>query len=97
MSSRWKTLLALGASTAMLLPLTASVATATSSAVPASTVEWGNCTATFVRSASGIVNETDRECDDAQNGWVDADVYLQFRPLQGRPNPACDAEVHSQL
>lgn len=61
-------------------------------AVPARTVTFdgGNCTAKFVRSASGIVNETRRECVGDQNPWVDADVKLQFRPLEGKPNPTCD-------
>ena len=39
--------------------------------------------ATFVRSASGIINETNRVNLDpagAQNPWTNADVYLQFRP-----------------
>lgn len=63
-------------------------------ATPATTVTFdgGNCTAKFVRSASGIVNETQRECVGDQNPWVDADVRLQFRPLDGKPNPACDPE-----
>lgn len=63
-------------------------------AVPARTITFdgGNCTAKFVRSASGIVNETNRECTGDQNPWVDADVRLQFRPLNGKPNPACDPE-----
>ena len=61
-------------------------------AVPARTLTFdgGNCTAKFVRSASGIVNETNRECIGEQNPWIDADVKLQFRPLNGKPNPACD-------
>ena len=63
-------------------------------AVPARTVEFdgGNCTAKFVRSASGIVNETHRECVGDQNPWIDADVRLQFRPLDGKPNPTCDPQ-----
>lgn len=67
-------------------------ANAQAKAVPARTVtfEAGTCTAKFVRSASGIVNETSRECVGDQNPWVDADVRLQFRPLDGRPNPTCD-------
>ena len=68
----------------------AGVAQAKSSAVPAGTGEWSNCTATFVRSASGIVNETNRTCMGAQNGWTGLNVYLQFRPTNGTPNPACD-------
>lgn len=61
-------------------------------AVPAGTVTFdgGNCTAKFVRSASGLVMETRRECVGEQNPWVDADVILQFRPLAGKPNPECD-------
>lgn len=67
-------------------------ANAYAQAVPARTVTFddGNCTAKFVRSASGIVNETNRECTPDQNPWVDADVRLQFRPLNGKPNPTCD-------
>ena len=63
-------------------------------AMPARTVtfEGGTCTAKFVRSASGIVNETNRECDGAQNPFVDEDVRIQFRPLNGTPNPECDPE-----
>ena len=63
-------------------------------AVPAGTVTFdeGRCTAKFVRSASGIVNETHRECEGDQNPWIDADVRLQFRPLDGRPNATCDPE-----
>jgi hypothetical protein len=56
------------------------------------TFDGGNCTAKFVRSASGIVNETNRECTGDQNPWVDADVRIQFRPLNGTPNPTCDPE-----
>ena len=56
------------------------------------TFDGGNCTAKFVRSASGIVNETNRTCTGDQNPWIDADVRLQFRPLNGTPNPACDPE-----
>ena len=68
------------------------VGAAIGKATPARTITFdgGNCTAKFVRSASGIVNETSRECAGDQNPWVDADVRLQFRPLDGKPNPACD-------
>jgi hypothetical protein len=70
-------------------------------ATPAATKTWaGHYQATFVRSASGIINETNRVNLDAggpQNDWTSADVYLQFRPLTGpngaggpTPNPACD-------
>lgn len=81
---------------------TASVAAAPATgitATPASTVTWaGTYTAKFVRSASGIINETNRvNSAGAQNNWTSADVYLQFRPLTGpsgtgspTPNPACD-------
>ena len=63
-------------------------------AVPARTVtfENGTCSAKFVRSASGIVNETSRTCTGDQNPWVEGDVRLQFRPLDGKPNPTCDPE-----
>jgi hypothetical protein len=68
-------------------------------ATPAATKTWANHSATFVRSASGIITETNRvNLDPAgpQNPWTSADVYLQFRPLTGptggspTPNPACD-------
>lgn len=62
-------------------------------AVPAGTASFGGtCTAKFVRSSSGIVNETERECTGQQNPWTTADVYLQFRPLtpDSKPNPACN-------
>jgi hypothetical protein len=69
-------------------------------ATPAATKTWAGHSATFVRSASGIINETNRvNLDPAgpQNPWTSADVYLQFRPLTGpsssgspTPNPACD-------
>ena len=55
-------------------------------ATPAATKTWAGHTATFVRSASGIINETNRvNLDPAgpQNPWTSADVYLQFRPLTG--------------
>ena len=72
--------------------LVTGVASASSTAVPAGTASFdgGNCTAKFVRSASGIVNETNRECTGAQNPWTSADVQLQFRPLDSTPNPAWD-------
>ena len=57
-------------------------------AVKAGTATFGgnDCTATFVRSASGIINETNRNCISGDhNGY-----YLQFRPVVGTPNPACD-------
>ena len=63
-------------------------------AVPARTITFANgeCTAKFVRSASGIVHETKRECVGDQNPWVDADVVIHYRPLApgSRPNPQCD-------
>jgi hypothetical protein len=60
-------------------------------AVPAGTATFSGCTARFVRSASGIVNETNRVCPNAaQNPWASADVYLQFRPINGTPNSNCD-------
>ncbi|MGE5098051.1 MAG: hypothetical protein ACM3SO_23145 [Betaproteobacteria bacterium] len=61
-------------------------------AVPATVVSFdgGNCSAKFVRSSSGIVNETNRTCLGAQNPWTSANVILQFRPLDSTPNPACD-------
>ena len=70
-------------------------------ATPAATKTWAGHQATFVRSASGIINETNRvNLDSAgpQNSWTSADVWLQFRPLTGptgtgttpTPNPNCD-------
>lgn len=58
-------------------------------AVPASTLSFdnSNCVAKFVRAASGIVNETARHCNTGL--WADGYI-LQFRPLNGPPNPACD-------
>jgi hypothetical protein len=60
-------------------------------AVPAGTASFdnGNCTAKFVRSASGIINETNRVC---QPGDLFAGAYLQFRPVSGTPNPNCDPD-----
>jgi hypothetical protein len=60
--------------------------------------DGGNTSAQFVRSASGIINETNRVGLNAttQNPWSSFDVWLQFRPLSGpsgtgspTPNPAC--------
>jgi hypothetical protein len=68
-------------------------------ATPAATKTWaGTYTAKFVRSASGIINETNRtNSAGPQNDWTNADVLLQFRPLTGpdgtgspTPNPDCD-------
>jgi len=50
------------------------------------TFDNGNCTARFNRSASGIINETQRTCDF----FGFEDVHIQFRPLDGRPNPSCE-------
>ena len=63
-------------------------------AVPAKSISFdgGNCTAKFVRSASGLVHETKRECVGDQNPWVDEDVVIHFRPLNGKANPECDPE-----
>ena len=81
------------AAPAMAAPATGITAT------PAATVTWaGTYTATFVRSASGIINETNRtNSAGAQNNWTNADVWLQFRPLTGpggtgspTPNPNCN-------
>ncbi|HET9651609.1 MAG TPA: hypothetical protein VFP36_05435 [Usitatibacter sp.] len=56
-------------------------------AVPAGTATFagGNCTATFVRSASDIVNVTDIACQGTS-----AEVYLQFRPLSSKPDARCN-------
>jgi hypothetical protein len=62
-------------------------------AVPAGSGTWGNCSGTFVRSASGIVNETNRVCgtgDSEDIATYGAPVYVQFRPQGGTPNAACD-------
>src|SRR4051794_15077287 len=66
-------------------------------AVPAATRHFAvTYSATFVRSASGIVNETNRtNSPDAQNLWTSSDVWLQFRPTSNPfggvvPNPTCD-------
>ncbi len=60
-------------------------------AVPAGTASFddANCTAKFVRSASGIINETKRVC---QPGDPFAGANLQFRPVSGTPNPNCDPD-----
>ena len=65
-------------------------------AVPAGSTSFDgtNCTAKFVRSASGIIIETDRACTGSQNPWASADVWLQFRPTLGKvPNPTCAANT----
>jgi hypothetical protein len=62
-------------------------------ATPPSTKTWQTTySATFQRSASGIINETNRvNSGGAQNGWTSADVWIQFRPIPGTPaNPNCD-------
>ena len=68
-------------------------------ATPAASKKFsGTYSAKFVRSASGIINETNRiNAAGPQNGWTSADVWLQFRPLTGpngtgapTPNPNCD-------
>jgi hypothetical protein len=74
----------------------AGVAFADQKAVPPGTAtfidENGNqCTALFSRSGSGIVSETQRTCSPHQfSTWLDASVYLQFRPVAGGPNARCD-------
>jgi hypothetical protein len=85
---------ALGASVLAVFGVAGFVPAASAKAVPARTITFdgGMCTAKFVRSASGIVNETHRTCEGDQNPWIDADVRLQFRPLDGKPNPTCDPE-----
>jgi hypothetical protein len=68
-------------------------------ATPPATKTWaGAYSATFVRSASGIVDETNRgNSAGAQNEWASSDVWLQFRPTSNPtagngvlPNPDCD-------
>jgi hypothetical protein len=60
-------------------------------ATPASTKAFnGSYWAQFVRSASGIINETNRiNSAGAQNAWTSFDVWLQFRPPT-HANPNCD-------
>ncbi|HEY2208658.1 MAG TPA: hypothetical protein VGH26_05150 [Gaiellaceae bacterium] len=94
--------------TAIAVTAVATVLTAGASAgngtgitqTPASTKPFaGSYSATFARSASGIINETNRvNSAGAQNGWTSADVWLQFRPTSNPtdgnhvvPNPTCDA------
>lgn len=93
-------LLAAALAIAVAAPAVAAPATGIT-ATPAATVTWaGTYTAKFVRSASGIINETNRvNSAGPQNGWTSADVYLQFRPLTGPdgtgdpiPNPRCDPD-----
>jgi hypothetical protein len=79
-----------GAASALASMGVAEAGSTKSSAVPAGTAAFdnGGCSAQFVRSASGIVNETNRACD---NPWAPGyQVVVQFRPLVGTPNPACD-------
>jgi hypothetical protein len=85
---RSKRLLAIALSA--IFAVSAAYAGNVGTAVPAGTASFdsGNCTATFVRSASGIVNETNRTCP----GFGVTGIWLQFRPLVGTPNPACDAQ-----
>lgn len=52
--------------------------------------DGGNCSAKFVRAASGLINETSRVCQGSQNPWTSYNVTLQFRPVNGMPNPGCD-------
>jgi hypothetical protein len=84
----------------VVVPIAATPATGIT-ATPASTVTWASTfTAKFVRSASGIINETNRvNSAGDQNPWTSADVYLQFRPLTGpdgtgdpTPNPNCSTK-----
>ncbi|HET6910807.1 MAG TPA: hypothetical protein VFH54_15865 [Mycobacteriales bacterium] len=69
-------------------------------AVPSGSGSWGDCTGTFVRSASGIVNETSRVCGVADSDDLTtfgAPVYVQFRPQNGTPDSACDPDGLIQL
>ena len=67
-------------------------------ATPPTTQKWaGSYSATFNRSASGIVNETNRvNSAGPQNGWTSSDVWIQFRPTSNPtaggvvPNSTCD-------
>lgn len=70
-------------------------------ATPASTqtFDGGTRQATFVRSASDIINETNRVGLNgaAQNNWSSQDVWIQFRPMNNPygngvvPNSACES------
>jgi hypothetical protein len=86
-----------------LLALIAAVAGASfltgaagAAAVPAQTLDFGpgypGCSAQFVKSNSGIINETNRtaSCGDI-GGWVSSNLKVQFRPVNGTPNPTCDS------
>lgn len=76
---------------------TAATAASTTTAVPASTVSFSpsGCSAQFVRSSSGLINETNRVgCPDWPGVASGTATVAQFRPLnQKTPNPACDANV----
>jgi hypothetical protein len=83
---------------AVLLPTSAAFA-GNDKAVKAGKVTFTNpfgsnsCTATFVRAASGIINESGLACSPGpQNIWARANVYLQYRLLSGTPNPNCDSD-----
>ncbi len=108
MASRHKTLITalVGTVALILAPITVAGASPGGggtgiTATPASTVNFdgGATSAQFVRSASGIINETNRVnlLGGSQNPWSTFDVWLQFRPLTGPSglglpvaNPACD-------
>src|SRR5579863_4505395 len=67
------------------------------SATSAATKSFANCSAQFVRSASDIINETNRVCTGG-NGFSSLDVWLQFRPLTNPtggvvPDPACEGST----
>ena len=73
-------------------------------AVPAQTISFagGTYSAQFVRSASGIVNETNRVQTPPTvpgNGYGPFDVWIQFRPTNApagaklTANPACDSNI----
>jgi hypothetical protein len=57
-------------------------------ATPVGTVHFGlsggsDCTAKFVRSGSGIINETSRVCAPDAAPWAGTNVWIQFRPTTG--------------
>jgi hypothetical protein len=88
---------------AMVLAAGASAGNGTGiTATPAGTKTFNtDFSAQFVRSASGIINETNRvnTKGDHQNPWTSADVWLQFRPQTGpdgtgspKADPTCDSQ-----
>lgn len=82
---------------ALLTGAGAATAASNTTAVPAGTAGFApaGCTAQFVRSASGIINETSRTgCPVPDGVTAGTAIWLQFRPTVGKvPNPTCDSDV----